>query len=37
MASGGMMGSDLWIKKNIRSDVWRMDGKESCGPVEKDN
>lgn len=37
MASGGMMGSDLWIKKDIWSDVWRMDGIESWGAVEKDN
>lgn len=36
MVSGEMTGSDLWIKKNIQSDVWKTDGVGSGGAVGKD-
>lgn len=34
MVSGEMTGSDLWIKKNIQSDVWRTDGVGRGGSGE---
>lgn len=34
MVSGEMTGSDLWIKKNIQSDVWTTDGVGSGGGGE---